>query len=61
MCTIATVFAVLDGTDTEALTAALADPAITARQITAALAPEHPVGLQSVIRHRRGDCRCPRG
>lgn len=60
MCTFAHLFGVLDGTDTEALQAALDDPAITARQIIDALQPDHDIGIQSVIRHRQGMCRCPR-
>lgn len=60
-CRVAHVFAVLDGTDTEALQAALDDPTITARQILDALQPDHDIGLQSLIRHRQGTCRCPRG
>ena len=59
-CAMAAVFAVLDGTDTEALTDALADRHITARQIVDALAPEHVVSIQVVGRHRRRDCRCDR-
>jgi len=60
-CTTHTVLSVLEGQDADDLRTAIADDAITAAAIARALNQRGiEIGQESIQRHRRGACACPR-
>lgn len=60
-CTVAAIIARLDDRDRDALLAALWDKMVTLRKIHSDLIAEgFAVSVQTLSRHRRGDCACLR-
>lgn len=59
-CGVAIALAKLEGADHEEFLAALRDPAISSRNLCAAVKSAYGMNLQyaTLIRHRAGNCQC---